>query len=179
MVKNLPAVQETWVQSLGQEEPLEKGWIPTPIIFPGKFYGQRSLVGYSSWGCKESDMTERLHPSNNIRNNFQKCIFKIGVIWKRRDCRSWIWNCEIKKCYFGSFILWKTWFVFQKAILDFSRVKSYCEQRRRRWGFSGGSDSKESAFSARDLSSIPGSGRSLQEGNGQEEDRVYIFPKIV
>ena len=62
--------------------------------------------------------------------------------------------------------------------LSSSSSKSYCEYRRRRWGFSGGSDSKESASSARDLSLIPGSGRSL-EGNGQEEDGVHIFLKIV
>ena len=34
---------------------------PTPVLLPGKFHGWRSLVGYSPWGHKESDMTERLH----------------------------------------------------------------------------------------------------------------------
>ena len=34
---------------------------PTPVSLPGKSHGQRNLVGYSSWGCKESDTTERLH----------------------------------------------------------------------------------------------------------------------
>ncbi|KAB0384662.1 hypothetical protein FD755_006579 [Muntiacus reevesi] len=34
---------------------------PTPVLLPGKSHGQRSLVGYSPWGHKESDMTERLH----------------------------------------------------------------------------------------------------------------------
>ena len=33
-------------------------WQPTPVFFPGEFHGQRSLVGYSPWGHKESDMTE-------------------------------------------------------------------------------------------------------------------------
>ena len=36
-------------------------WHPTPVLLPGKFHGWRSLVGCSPWGCKESDMTERLH----------------------------------------------------------------------------------------------------------------------
>jgi len=36
-------------------------WHPTPILLPGKFHGQRSLVGCSPWGCEESDTTERLH----------------------------------------------------------------------------------------------------------------------
>ena len=59
--KNLPAVQETWVQSLGLEDPLEKGMATTPVFLPGDFHGQRNLVGYSPWGLKESDMTEQLH----------------------------------------------------------------------------------------------------------------------
>ena len=46
MIKNLPAVQEAQVQSLGQEDPLEKEWRPTPVFLPGEFYGQRSLMGY-------------------------------------------------------------------------------------------------------------------------------------
>ena len=40
------------VRSLGQEDPLEKEWQPTPVFLPGKFYGQKSLVGYSPWGRK-------------------------------------------------------------------------------------------------------------------------------
>ena len=35
-------------------------WHPTPVLWPGKSHGQRSLVGYSPWARKESDMTERL-----------------------------------------------------------------------------------------------------------------------
>ena len=40
--------------------PWRKKWLPTPVFLPGEFYGQRSLVGYNPWGCKESNMTERL-----------------------------------------------------------------------------------------------------------------------
>ena len=36
-------------------------WQPTPVLLPGKSHGLRSLVGYSLWGRKESDTTERLH----------------------------------------------------------------------------------------------------------------------
>ena len=46
MVKTLPAAQETWVQSLGQEDPLEKEKQPTPIFLSGKSHGWRSLEGY-------------------------------------------------------------------------------------------------------------------------------------
>ena len=58
MAKNPPAVQETWVQSLGQEDPLKKRMATTPVFLPGELHGQRSLVCCSPWGCKESDMTE-------------------------------------------------------------------------------------------------------------------------
>ena len=39
-VKNPPAMWETWVQSLGWEDPLEKEWQPTPVFLPGEFHGQ-------------------------------------------------------------------------------------------------------------------------------------------
>ena len=57
MVKNLPALQETQVRSLGQEDPLEKEMAPTPIFLPGKPHGQRSLLGYSPWASQGSDTT--------------------------------------------------------------------------------------------------------------------------
>jgi len=50
-------MQETWIQSLGWEDPLEKGMETHSSILPGKSHGQRSLLGYSAWHCKESDMT--------------------------------------------------------------------------------------------------------------------------
>ena len=58
MVKNLPAMKETWVRSLGQEDPLEEGRATYSVFLPGESHGQRNLVGYSPWGCKESDTTE-------------------------------------------------------------------------------------------------------------------------
>ena len=48
-------MQEIVDQSLGQEDPLEEGIQPTPVFLPGNFHGQRRLVGYSPWGCRESD----------------------------------------------------------------------------------------------------------------------------
>ena len=65
LVKNLPAMWETWVRSQGWEDPLEKeqgkryhstssGVIPTPVSGPGELHGL-----YSPWGRKESDMTAR------------------------------------------------------------------------------------------------------------------------
>ena len=45
------------VGSLGQEDPGRRAWQPTPVFFPGESHGQRSLVGYSPQGCKESNTT--------------------------------------------------------------------------------------------------------------------------
>ena len=51
-------MEETWVRSLDQEDPLEKEMATTPIGLPGESHGQRSLTGYGPWGRKESDTTE-------------------------------------------------------------------------------------------------------------------------
>ena len=54
---------ETWVQSLGWEDPLEKGRLPTPEFWPGEFHGL-----YGPWGRKESDTTEPTFTSlNSVR----------------------------------------------------------------------------------------------------------------
>ena len=55
LVKNPPALGETWVWPLGWEDPPAKGRLPTSVFWPREFHGQ-----YSPWGCKESDMTEWL-----------------------------------------------------------------------------------------------------------------------
>ena len=57
MRNNLPAMQEMgfnpWVGKL----PWGREQLPTPVLLPGDLHGQRSLVGCSAWGCKESDTT--------------------------------------------------------------------------------------------------------------------------
>ena len=61
--KNLPAMQATRVQPLIWDDPLEKGKATHSGILVWRILepnGQRSLVGYSPWGLKESDTTERL-----------------------------------------------------------------------------------------------------------------------
>ena len=56
-------------------------WQPTPVFLPGKSHGQRSLAGYSSWGCKKSDMTERLHfHFHNTYKNHSKCSEDVDLL---------------------------------------------------------------------------------------------------
>ena len=58
MVKNLPGIQEMhpWIRKIPQRRKCQ----PTPVFLPGEFHGQRILAGYSPWGHKELDTTERL-----------------------------------------------------------------------------------------------------------------------
>ena len=60
IVKNLPAVQETWLRSRVRKIPRSRKWQLTPVFFPEKLYGQRSLAGYSPWGHEDS-ATEFTH----------------------------------------------------------------------------------------------------------------------
>ena len=67
--------------------PWRREWQPSPIFLPGKFHGQRSLVSFSPWSCKEWDMTEQLtqthiigysnikEKSYSIRNNRRTKMF--------------------------------------------------------------------------------------------------------
>ena len=55
LVKNPPAMWETWVQSLGWEDPWRREKVPIPVFWPGEFHGL-----CCPWGFKESGVTERL-----------------------------------------------------------------------------------------------------------------------
>ena len=70
MVKNLPSMQETLVRSLNREDPLEKRMLTHFSILAWEIYGQRSLVGYSPQGWKESNKNERL----TLSLHFHRCF---------------------------------------------------------------------------------------------------------
>ena len=84
IVKNLPAMQETWVQSLDQEDPLEKGMATHSNIFAWRIPWTEEPGGLQSMGHKESDMTERLTLSLVALNNrnsfffFKMYLFSVG-----------------------------------------------------------------------------------------------------
>ena len=66
VVKNLPPSQCRTLERCGfnpwvRKIPWERKWQLTLVFLPGKSHRQRSLVGYSPWGCKESDTTEHTH----------------------------------------------------------------------------------------------------------------------
>ena len=75
MVKKLPAsVGDAGSDSGLGRFPWRKKWQLIPVFLPGKSPGQRDLVGYSPWGLKESDMTERLHSNTNDILALQCCV---------------------------------------------------------------------------------------------------------
>ena len=78
LVKNSPAKWETWVPSLGREDPLEKGKATHSVFWPGEFHGL-----YSPWGHKELDKTERLSEKIvcMISGFFCCCCSSVFMIW--------------------------------------------------------------------------------------------------
>ena len=76
MVKNLPAMQKTQVQSLVRKIPWRRKWQPTPVFLPGESHGQKTLAGHSPWGHKEWDTTERL-----LLSLFFKVVMEEELIW--------------------------------------------------------------------------------------------------
>ena len=60
IVKDVPAIWVTGFNPWVSKIPWRREWLPAPVFLPGDSHGQRSLVGYSPWGHKESDTTEGL-----------------------------------------------------------------------------------------------------------------------
>ena len=66
LVKNPPAVRESWVQSLGWEDPWRRKRLPTPVFLLENSHGEKSLEGYSPWAHKESDMSGQLSTAQGV-----------------------------------------------------------------------------------------------------------------
>ena len=139
---------------------------PTPVLLPGKSHGWRSLVGYSPWGCEESDTTERLH-----LHFLLPCIgegngnpLQYSCLENPRDGGAW----------------WAAIYGVTQNRTRLKRLSSSSSsdgQLRSNnipqlitavlsLGFPGGSDSKDSACNVGDTGSIPGLGRSPGGGHG-------------
>ena len=72
LAKNPPSLRETWVQSLGWEDPWRRERLPTPVFRPGEFHGL-----YSPWGRKELDTTEQLslvHEGGAFTKETPQCL---------------------------------------------------------------------------------------------------------
>ena len=72
-------MKETQVPSLGQEDPLEDEWPPTPVFLPGKPHGQKSLAGTVHGVAKESNTSEQ--PSSRLQSvGFQKSWTSLSIL---------------------------------------------------------------------------------------------------
>ena len=98
MVKNLPAMQDTWVWFLGWEDSLEKGMVTHSNILvwlPGKPAGQGNLVSCSPWGLKESGTTEQLMLSlfKVLKLRLKWTLMHIRqVLLGKQNAKAW-WRC--------------------------------------------------------------------------------------
>ena len=83
-------MQETWIQCLGWEDPLEKERQPTPVFLPGRSHGLRSLAGYiQSMELQELDMTERLHHitgRTDAESGALAILYEEMTYWKGHSC---------------------------------------------------------------------------------------------
>ena len=61
MVKNLSVMQETQGKSLGQDDSLEKEYLPTPVFLPGEFHGQRREAGQGTAHGVTKSQTQLSH----------------------------------------------------------------------------------------------------------------------
>ena len=103
--KHLPAMWETQVQSLSQEDPLEKEMATHSSILAWRIPWMRSLVSYSPWGRKESDMTEKLHfttPWKEIYVQPRQHIKKQRHYFANKGLSSshvWMWELDCEKSW--------------------------------------------------------------------------------
>ena len=117
-VKNLSAVQETpQVRSMSWEDPLEKEMATHSSILAGKSHGQRSLVGCSPWGCKESGMTERLTLTYITQHNVFKGLFIACVCAALfQSCPTF---CDLMDCSFPGSCVHR---ILQEGILEWVAI---------------------------------------------------------
>ena len=130
-------------------------WHPTPVLLPGKSHGQRSLVGCSSWGHKESDTTEWLHfhfsPSciGEGNGNPLQCSClenpRDGRAWCAAVCgvaQSWTWLMWLSSSSSSKYLLdkgkkWigkpRTFVVFLKKPLVLYSLFSHSRQNWNKW----------------------------------------------
>ena len=170
----------------------ERDRLPTPVFLPGEFHGQRSLMGYSPWGCKEPDMTEWITLSKciaiyllgHVCHGFSRTFTqsrtetgekRTGQKLEKNDIAQghdtgWLEaNRSKMSSLTGGLEPQYTITVTCAHTQDTYKYVEIWGQVFNKyvevWGIPGCSDAKESAHNAGDLGSVPGLGRFLGEGN--------------
>ena len=131
-VKNLPTNMgdkcgfAPWVRKI----PWRRAWQPTPVFLPGESHWQRSLAGYSPWGCKDLDTTERLKHSKGLAHGI-KCSW--GPCWSPSSLC--VWQCKVTALNTARFLSTNCGSVSReethqgaKDCAAFSKPSSRCQQ---------------------------------------------------
>ena len=105
VVKNPTAMWETWIWSLGWEDSWRRGRLPHPIFWPGEFHGL-----YSLWGCKESDMTERLWLHRVLKGFPGDSVVKNLPVMQEMQVQSLGWEDPLEKemATHSSILAWRS-----------------------------------------------------------------------
>ena len=113
VIKNPPAMREMLVWSLGWDDPLEEEMATTPVFLPGESHGQRSLAGYSPWGCKESNTTKLLNNSCTQVSLVLTVVLEKSLrgTWRPQFHSAWysltVWFGRLLSCLKASFFFVK------------------------------------------------------------------------
>ena len=81
MVKNVPSVQETRFDPWIRKIPWRRKWLPTQVLLPGEFHGQRSLVDSSPWGCRVRHDWVTSTLTHTHTHAFSLLLFKLFHLW--------------------------------------------------------------------------------------------------
>ena len=92
--------------------PWRRKWQPTPAFLPGEFHGQRSLMSYSPWSCKESGTTEQLtlHFTSCLQHHYWFCVLVLLInLWSGISVSLKLWlSLFFQYCHFS--IYWKPYY---------------------------------------------------------------------
>ena len=95
-------MKETWVWSLGWEDPWRRERLPTPIFWPGEFHGL-----YRPWGLKKSDMTEQLSFYFSLFTENYNYVFPVPHLY---EVELFLCLRQILKLFFSLISAKNTWF---------------------------------------------------------------------
>ena len=119
---------DSWVGKI----PWRRKWQPTPVLLPGKFYELRSLIGYSPWGRKESDTTERLHFTSLVLLLSQETVILNNLLFltkltgKKLFSKFTGQNTELVLSWVFKAIVGLGWHLEKKLILTFCFTYRSC-----------------------------------------------------
>ena len=109
-------MQEIWVRNI----PLENKVVTHTRTLDGEFHGQRSLMSYSPWSCKESDMTEwlTLHFTSSLQHHYWFCVFVLLInLWSGISVSLKLWlSLFFQFCHFS--IYWKPYYKVKVKVVQ-------------------------------------------------------------